>query len=89
MPNTLRLRASTATGGVAFFFLFFENFERMQRNSKTRASEPAETSAIESSSKSGLEKVFSKVTNFEFEFPTIFFGYITAISNFQILKTVF
>ena len=40
------------------FFLFFENFESMQRNSKTRASEPAETSSIESSSKSGLEKVF-------------------------------
>ena len=40
------------------FFLFFENFERMQRNSKTRASEPAETSAIESSSKSGLENNF-------------------------------
>ena len=36
------------------FFLFFENFESMQRNSKTRASEPAETSAIESSSKSGF-----------------------------------
>ena len=50
-------------GGVYYslrwpFFLFFENFESMQRNSKTRASEPAETSAIESSSKSGLEKVF-------------------------------
>ena len=27
------------------FFLFFENFESMQRNSKTRASEPAETTA--------------------------------------------
>ena len=32
-------------------------------------------------------KRFSKVKNFEFEFPTVF--RITAISNFQILKTVF
>ena len=40
------------------FFLLLKNFDSMQRNSKTRFYHSAETSAIESSSKSGLEKVF-------------------------------
>ena len=71
-----------------FFFLFFENFERMQRNSKTRCYHSAETSAIESSSRSGLEKVFHKLKFLNLNFQR-FFGYITSFSNFQILIIVF
>ena len=58
-PITIKLGRSKAPQTLRWpFFLFFENFERMQRNSKTRFYHSAETSAIESSSKSGLEKVF-------------------------------
>ena len=57
LPETNNaLRKCHCCGGL--FFLLFKNFDSMQRNSKTRFYHSAETSAIESSSKSGLEKVF-------------------------------
>ena len=58
---TLRLTAYSAYPLRWPFFLLFKNFDSMQRNSKTGFYHSAETSAIESSSKSGLEKVFKSL----------------------------
>ena len=56
LDSNRRRMVGILCGGI--FFLLFKNFDSMQRNSKTRFYHSAETSAIESSSKSGLEKVF-------------------------------